>query len=51
MLCYQIEKELDNPEMNVARMSQEMEMSRTKFYHKVKGLTDENPNTFIKNTS
>ncbi len=43
-----IEKELDNPEMNVSSIAEKLGMSRTKFYQKIKGLTNENPNTFIK---
>jgi DNA-binding response OmpR family regulator/nitrogen-specific signal transduction histidine kinase len=43
-----MEEELDNPEMNIARIAERLQMSRTKFYHKIKGLTGENPNTLIK---
>lgn len=43
-----MEKELSNSELNIHKMSKEMGMSRTKFYHKVKGLTGENPNTFFR---
>ncbi len=43
-----IEKELDNPEMNVTVIAEKMGMSRTKFYHKIKALAKETPNSFIK---
>ena len=46
---YQLmENELSNPELDVARMTDVLKMSRTKFYYKVKGLTGENPSTFFK---
>ena len=46
---YQLmENELSNPELDVARMTDVLRMSRTKFYYKVKGLTGENPSTFFK---
>ncbi len=43
-----IERELDNPEMNITFIAKNLGMSRSKFYYKMKGLTNENPNTFIK---
>jgi len=43
-----MENELSNPELDVARMSEWLKISRTKFYYKVKGLTGENPSIFFK---
>ncbi len=43
-----MENELDNPELDIARMTEIMKISRTKFYYKVKGLTGENPSVFFK---
>ncbi len=40
--------ELANPEINVTAIAEKMRMSRTKFYHKIKGLTNEQPNVFFK---
>ena len=46
---YQLmEKELSNSELDVARMTELLHISRTKFYYKVKGLTGENPSVFFK---
>lgn len=46
---YQLmEMELSNPELNITRMTEMLQISRTKFYNKVKGLTGENPNLFFK---
>ena len=46
---YQLmEKELSNPELDIAHMTEMLHISRTKFYYKVKGLTGENPSTFFK---
>lgn len=46
---YQLmEKELSNPELDVAYMTDLLKISRTKFYYKVKGLTGENPGAFFK---
>ncbi|MBQ2111667.1 MAG: response regulator, partial [Bacteroidales bacterium] len=46
---YQLmEKELSNTELDVARMTEMLHISRTKFYYKVKGLTGENPSVFFK---
>ncbi len=46
---YQLmESELSNPELNIARLTEALKISRTKFYYKVKGLTGENPNVFFK---
>ncbi|NDV95914.1 response regulator [Dysgonomonas sp. 521] len=43
-----MENELSNPELDIARMTEMMLISRTKFYYKVKGLTGENPSVFFK---
>ncbi|MCD7978828.1 MAG: response regulator [Tannerellaceae bacterium] len=43
-----MESELSNPELDIARMTGLMKISRTKFYYKVKGLTGENPSVFFK---
>lgn len=43
-----METELANPEINVTAIAEKMQMSRTKFYHKIKGLTSEQPNAFFK---
>lgn len=46
---YQLmENELSNPELDVARMTKLMRISRTKFYYKVKGLTGQNPGVFFR---
>ena len=46
---YQLmENELSNSELDVARMTELLHISRTKFYYKVKGLTGENPSVFFK---
>lgn len=46
---YQLmETELSNSELDVARMTEMLHISRTKFYYKVKGLTGENPSVFFK---
>lgn len=46
---YQLmENELANSELDVARMTEMLHISRTKFYYKVKGLTGENPSVFFK---
>ena len=46
---YQLmENELSNPELDVARMTELMHISRTKFYYKVKGLTGQNPSVFFR---
>ena len=47
-LYHLMENELSNPELDVARMTQLLKISRTKFYYKVKGLTGENPSVFFK---
>ncbi len=43
-----MEAELSNSELDVARITEMMHISRTKFYYKVKGLTGENPAAFFK---
>ncbi|WP_455609317.1 hybrid sensor histidine kinase/response regulator transcription factor [Bacteroides rodentium] len=47
-LYHLMESELSNPELDIARMTELLRISRTKFYYKVKGLTGENPSTFFK---
>lgn len=47
-LYHLMENELSNPELDVARMTELLRISRTKFYYKVKGLTGENPSIFFK---
>ena len=43
-----MEKELDNTDLDINRITELMKISRTKFYYKVKGLTGENPSVFFK---
>ena len=43
-----MEKELDNTDLDITRITEMMHISRTKFYYKVKGLTGENPSVFFK---
>lgn len=43
-----MENELDNPELDITRMTELLKISRTKFYYKVKGLTGKNPSVFFK---
>lgn len=43
-----MEKELGNSEIDVNEIARLMNMSRTKFYYKVKGLTGEPPSVFFK---
>ncbi|MCE5332454.1 MAG: response regulator [Bacteroidales bacterium] len=43
-----METELSNPELNIARITEVMSISRTKLYYKIKGLTGNNPNVFFK---
>ena len=46
---YQLmENELSNSELDIARITELLHISRTKFYYKVKGLTGENPSVFFK---
>ncbi len=43
-----IESQLDNPEMNIALVCTQIGMSRTKLYTKIKGLTGQSINDFIR---
>ena len=43
-----MEKELSNSELNITKMTKVLNIGRTKFYYKVKGLTGESPNVFFK---
>ncbi len=43
-----MENELSNSELDVAKMTEFLHISRTKFYYKVKGLTGQSPSTFFK---
>ena len=43
-----MENELSNPDINISAIAEKLKMSRTKFYHKIKGLTNEKPNTFFR---
>lgn len=43
-----MENELSNADLDVAKMTEMLGISRTKFYYKVKGLTGEPPSTFFK---
>ncbi|MEL5892120.1 two-component regulator propeller domain-containing protein [Bacteroides sp. GD17] len=43
-----MENELDNPELDITRMTELLKISRTKFYYKVKGLTGKNPSVFFR---
>lgn len=43
-----MEQELSNPELDVARLTELMHISRTKLYYKLKGLTGEKPNSFFR---
>ena len=43
-----MEKELNNPDLDVTYMTEVMRISRTKLYYKIKGLTGENPSVFFK---
>jgi signal transduction histidine kinase/DNA-binding response OmpR family regulator/ligand-binding sensor domain-containing protein len=43
-----MENELNNPDINISVIAEKMRMSRTKFYHKIKGLTSEKPNIFFR---
>lgn len=40
--------ELSNPELDIARMTEMLKISRTKLYYRVKGLTGENPGIFFR---
>lgn len=43
-----MEKELQNPDLDVAHITEMLHISRTKLYYKVKGLTGQNPSVFFK---
>lgn len=43
-----MEKELNNPELDVTYMTEKLRISRTKLYYKIKGLTGENPSVFFR---
>ncbi|MDO4496827.1 MAG: response regulator, partial [Bacteroidales bacterium] len=43
-----MEEELDNPDMDINRMTELLHISRSKLYYKIKGLTGENPSSFFK---
>lgn len=43
-----METELTNSELDVARMTELLSISRSKFYYKVKGLTGQNPSAFFR---
>lgn len=41
-------EELDNSDLNIVKMTERLNLSRTKFYYKIKSLTGENPASFFK---
>lgn len=43
-----LEKELDNPELNIDFIAQELGYSRSVFYRKIKSMTNTPPNDFIR---
>lgn len=43
-----MEEELSNPDLDIARMTELLSVSRSKLYYKIKGLTGENPGTFFR---
>ena len=43
-----MESELSNPEINIIKISQQLNISRTKLYYKIKALTGKTPNDFFK---
>ena len=44
-----VQKELANPEFQIVDLCRELAMSRTAFYNKLKSLTGQGPNDFIRN--
>ncbi|MCD8033889.1 MAG: response regulator [Alistipes sp.] len=44
-----LEAEMSNPNLNIDDIAREMAFSRTSFYRKLKGLTDEAPADFLRN--
>jgi signal transduction histidine kinase/ligand-binding sensor domain-containing protein/DNA-binding response OmpR family regulator len=45
-----IEKELSNPDLDIDMLCKEVGMSRTKLYHKIKQISGQSPNEFIRST-
>jgi len=43
-----IDKELSNPELNIDHLCSDIGMSRTKLYHKIKEISGQAPNEFIR---
>lgn len=43
-----MEEELDNPDMDIVRLTEMMHVSRSKLYYKIKALVGENPASFFK---
>lgn len=43
-----MEEELDNPDMDIVRMTELMNVSRSKLYYKIKALVGENPASFFR---
>lgn len=43
-----MEKELDNDQLNINSITDQLHISRSKFYYKIKALTGDNPNAFFK---
>ena len=43
-----MERELSNPDLNINAMTNELLISRTKLYYKIKALTGDKPNVFFK---
>ena len=43
-----MEKELDNDQLNINSITDQLHISRSKFYYKTKALTGDNPNAFFK---
>jgi DNA-binding NtrC family response regulator len=43
-----MEEELDNPDMDIVRLTEMMRVSRSKLYYKIKALVGENPASFFK---
>jgi signal transduction histidine kinase/DNA-binding response OmpR family regulator/ligand-binding sensor domain-containing protein len=43
-----MENELSMPELNVARITEQLKISRSKFYYKFKSLLNDNPNAFFR---
>ena len=43
-----MEAELANPEINIIKISEQLNISRTKLYYKIKALTGKTPNDFFR---